>query len=92
MSATQTRILAIIAGLLLAAGRAGAAGTSAGTDISNTASVGYTVGGVSQAAVNGESRIGLNVSVPKKREVIWGSPKKMKNACTRMGVFRITST
>src|SRR2546422_2754627 len=52
MSATQTRILAIIAGLLLAAGRAGAAGTSAGTDISNTASVGYTVGGVSQAAVN----------------------------------------
>jgi uncharacterized repeat protein (TIGR01451 family) len=52
MSATKTRFLAITAGLLLAAGQAHAAGTPAGTDISNSASVDYTVGGVDQPDVN----------------------------------------
>jgi uncharacterized repeat protein (TIGR01451 family) len=52
MSVIKTRILAIAAGVLLAAGTAHAAGTTAGTSISNQASVGYTVGGVSQPTVN----------------------------------------
>ena len=52
MNATKTRILAITAGLLFAATQAGATGTDAGTDISNTASVDYTVGTVNQPDVN----------------------------------------
>jgi uncharacterized repeat protein (TIGR01451 family) len=51
MSATKTRTLAITAGLLFAAAQAGATGTDAGTDISNTASVDYTVGTVNQPDV-----------------------------------------
>jgi uncharacterized repeat protein (TIGR01451 family) len=49
---TKTTILAATAALLLAAGQAGAAGTAANTAVNNTASVGYSVGGVSQTAVN----------------------------------------
>jgi uncharacterized repeat protein (TIGR01451 family) len=52
MSAAKTRILAFTAGLLLAAGQAGATGTAANTSINNTASVDYTVGGVNQPDVN----------------------------------------
>ncbi len=52
MSATKTKILAITAGLLFAAAQAGALGTDAGTDITNTATVDYTVGTVNQPDVN----------------------------------------
>jgi uncharacterized repeat protein (TIGR01451 family) len=52
MSATQTRFLAIAAAVLFGAAQAGATGTDAGTDISNQASVDYTVGGVNQPDVN----------------------------------------
>jgi uncharacterized repeat protein (TIGR01451 family) len=52
MSATKTKILAITAGLLFAAAQAGALGTDAGTDITNMATVDYTVGTVNQPAVN----------------------------------------
>jgi uncharacterized repeat protein (TIGR01451 family) len=51
MSATQTRHLAITAALLLVATQAGALGTDAGTDVNNTATVGYSVGGISQTGV-----------------------------------------
>ena len=54
MSATKTRLLAVTAGVLLAAAQAGALGadTNAGTDINNTATVDYTVGTVNQPDVN----------------------------------------
>jgi uncharacterized repeat protein (TIGR01451 family) len=52
MSAVKTRILVLTAGLMLAAGQAGASGTTAGTSISNQATVDYTVGNVNQPDVN----------------------------------------
>jgi uncharacterized repeat protein (TIGR01451 family) len=52
MSSFQSKVLVLTAGMLLAAAQAGAVGTVAGTDISNTASVDYTVGGVNQPDVN----------------------------------------
>ena len=51
MSSFQSRFLVYTAGLLLAAAQAGAVGTDAGTDISNSASVDYDVSGVDQPDV-----------------------------------------
>lgn len=52
MSARITRLLAVAAGVLLAAAQAAAIGTDAGTPVSNTASVDYVVGTVNQPDVN----------------------------------------
>ena len=52
MRSSTMRILAVTAGLLLAAAQAGAVGTDAGTNVSNTASVDFTVGGINQPDVN----------------------------------------
>jgi len=57
MRATTTKILATTAGLLFAAAQAGAIGTDAGTDITNTATVDYTVGTVNQPDVNSNTVI-----------------------------------
>src|SRR5687767_6915323 len=46
-----TRLLAVTAGVLLAAAQAAAIGTDAGTPVSNTATVDYVVGTVNQADV-----------------------------------------
>src|SRR5687767_1028198 len=52
MRSSTTRILAFAAGLLFAAAQAGAVGTDAGTNVSNSASVDFTVGGINQPDVN----------------------------------------
>jgi uncharacterized repeat protein (TIGR01451 family) len=52
MSATKTRILAITAGIVLAAAQAAALGTDAGVDVTNTATVDYTVGTVNQPDID----------------------------------------
>src|SRR5512138_2080179 len=52
MSWFQTRILAVTAGVLLAAVQAGATGTASGTSVNNQATVDYTVGTVNQPDVN----------------------------------------
>ena len=56
MSSFQSRFLVFTAGLMLAAAQAGALGTDAGTDIDNTATVDYEVGGVNQPDVDLEHR------------------------------------
>jgi uncharacterized repeat protein (TIGR01451 family) len=48
MSATQTKFLAITAALLLVATQAAALGTDAGTNVDNSATVDYSVGGINQ--------------------------------------------
>src|SRR5262245_6747961 len=52
MSASKTRFLAIAAGIVLAAAQAGALGTDAGVDVTNTATVDYVVGTVNQPDIN----------------------------------------
>src|SRR5688572_335092 len=52
MSGKITRLLAVTAGVLLAAAQAAAIGTDAGTAVSNTATVDYVVGTVNQPDVN----------------------------------------
>jgi uncharacterized repeat protein (TIGR01451 family) len=52
MSSFKTRILAVTAGVLLAAVQAGATGTASGTPVNNQATVDYTVGTVNQPDVN----------------------------------------
>lgn len=57
MKASMTRIFALTAGLLFAAAQASAIGTDAGTDISNTATVDFTVGGINQPDVTSNTVI-----------------------------------
>jgi hypothetical protein len=52
MSSIKTKILAVTAGVLLAAVQAGATGTASGTTVNNQATVDYTVGTVNQPDVN----------------------------------------
>src|SRR5213594_4282846 len=52
MSATRTKVFAVAAGMLFSAAQAEAAGTAAGTSVSNTANVAYSVGGIPQTPTN----------------------------------------
>ena len=93
MSATRTTILAVAAVVLFAA-QSHAAGTAAGTSISNQASVDYTVGGVNQPDVNSNTvtfltdrRINLTVA-----EVGGAYTNVAPGATAQVLTFTVTNT
>jgi len=92
-----SRGLIVLAGLLMAGGvitEASAAGTASGTTISNSATVGYQVGGVSQTAVNSntatfvvDTKIDLTVATTDAAAVI-----VTPGATAQVLTFTVTNT